>query len=396
MLAYLILIFCKQQRKIAAVFIFFLAYFIPNIVNAQNGDDIRLKTVVIDAGHGGKDSGAKGKKGREKDIVLKIALKVGGYIEKNLPDVNVIYTRKTDVFVPLDERAAIANKNNADLFLSIHVNSNPDPRPYGTETYTMGEHKSEENLRVAQLENKAILHEENYLEKYSGYDPNSAQSFIIFSLFQRSFLEQSVDFAGYVQKEFKVSAKRRDRGVRQAGFLVLWQTTMPSVLIEAGFISNTKEEKYLLTDEGQTALALSIYKAFKSYKEWYDDVNRVDEIAGNKESDSKDSIVEKKVDKKDIVKETDINQSNHVVFKIQISSSSKPIPLSDNFFNGLDDVDEIVYNGLYKYTIGGERSFKDIIKEKNAIKDRFPDAFIIALKNGKIIPLNEALKEINK
>ncbi len=382
MYPFLIRFFYKQKRAICLILVLFSTYLMQNFAICQNSNGYKLKTVVIDAGHGGKDNGAVGKKAIEKDIVLNIALKTGKYIEENFPDVKVIYTRKTDVFIPLHERAEIANKNNADLFISIHANANPSPKPYGTETYAMGLHKSEENLQVAQLENSAILYEDNYNETYEGFDPNSAESYIIFSLIQNSNLDQSIGFASYVQDEFRTRVQRKDRGVKQAGFLVLWKTTMPSVLIETGFISNLKEEKYLLTDEGQTYLASAIYRAFKEYKNWYDDVNK-NETISNK-------VVEKPV-KNDVE-----NNDSNIIFKIQVSSSTKKIPLNSSVFNGLSSIQEIEYNGIYKYAYGNETDFNNILKQRDFIKDRFPDAFVIALKNGKIIPLNEALKEINQ
>ena len=227
-----------------------------------------VKTVVIDAGHGGKDPGAIGSFSKEKNITLAIALKVGKYIEKNIKGVKVVYTRKSDVFIPLDERAKIANDNNADLFISIHVNSSPSSRAYGTETYIMGLHKSEDNLRVAMKENSAILYEENYKQKYGGLEPDSAATYIVMSLYQNAYREYSLKFAQLVQDQFRLRAKRKDLGVKQAGFVVLWRTTMPSVLIEVGFISNPNEERYLNSQYGQDIIASAIYRAVKEYKKY--------------------------------------------------------------------------------------------------------------------------------
>ena len=402
MFNFLIKFLLSRKRKFNYYLILTTTYFIPFLAFPQAENGYKLKTIVIDAGHGGKDFGAVGAIGREKDIVLNIALKTGKYIEQNVPGVKVIYTRKTDVFIPLHERAEIANKNNADLFISIHANSNPSSKPYGTETYAMGLHKSDDNLQVAQLENSAILQEENYMENYEGFDPNSAESYIIFNLFQNIYLEQSIDFASYVQNEFREKAKRRDRGVKQAGFLVLWKTTMPSVLIETGFISNSKEEKYLLTDEGQSYLASAIYRAFRDYKKWYDETNIVQEDLAQKNIN--DIINQEKniinvVDSKDIENEKTNKTSaidDQIYFKIQISSASKRIPLNSDFFKGHQDVQEIEYYGLYKYAVGNETDFNEVIKLKEKIKSEYPDAFIIALKGGKIIPLNKALLEIKK
>lgn len=227
--------------------------------------EFKIRTVVLDAGHGGKDPGTIGKFLKEKDVVLNIALKVGEYIEKNVPDVKVIYTRKTDKFIELTERAAIANRNKADLFISIHANSISNPQIYGTETWVMGLHKSEENLAVAKRENSVILYEENYQEHYEGFD-NSPESYIMFSLMQNAYLENSLKLADRIEKQFKNKAGRHSRGVKQAGFVVLYKTATPSVLVEAGFLSNATEEKFLGTDEGQALIASGIYRAFKEYK----------------------------------------------------------------------------------------------------------------------------------
>jgi N-acetylmuramoyl-L-alanine amidase len=338
----------------------------------------KLKTVVIDPGHGGKDYGAIGKTGREKDIVLSISLKLGSYIEKEYPDVKVIYTRKTDVFVPLIERAEIANKNNADLFISVHVNANPSSVPYGVETYAMGLHKSKENLEVAKLENASIFYEEDYNKTYDGFDPNSAESYIIFTLLQNAFLEQSINFASYIQSEFKEKAKRYDRGVKQAGFLVLWKTSMPSILVETGFISNPKEEKFLVSEEGQEQLAFSIFNGFKAYKSWFDNHNYV-------------------ADNDFIPSKVDTPKSDTVYYKVQISSSKKPLPTTDKFFKGRNDIEMFEYDGIYRYTVGTVTSFDEIVAIKTKIIKDFPDAFIIAVKNGKIVPLKEVInQEIKK
>ncbi|HRF75775.1 MAG TPA: N-acetylmuramoyl-L-alanine amidase [Chitinophagales bacterium] len=209
----------------------------------------KLKTVVIDPGHGGHDHGCSGSKNNEKTVALNLSLKLGELIEKNYPDVKVVYTRKTDVFIELHERAAIANRNNADLFICIHCNANPSSSPFGTETYVMGLHKTEANLNVAKRENDVILLEDNYNQHYDGFDPSNPASHIIFSLNQHAFMEQSILFASSVEKYMKSHAKRSSRGVKQAGFLVLWKTGMPSVLIETGFLTNANEEKFLGSSE---------------------------------------------------------------------------------------------------------------------------------------------------
>lgn len=240
----------------------------------------KVKTLVIDAGHGGHDSGTRGGSTKEKDVVLKVALKLGELIKANLPDVKVIYTRDSDKFVELIDRAEIANKNEADLFISIHANSLPASTPaarkeaiYGTETYVMGIHKSEANFEVAKRENSVILLEENYKEKYEGFDPNSPESYILFSLFQSATLEGSLTLASKIEKQFGERAGRRSRGVKQAGFVVLYKTSMPSVLIEIGFLSNAKEEKDLNSEKAQEYIASAIYRAFKEYKSEVESIN---------------------------------------------------------------------------------------------------------------------------
>jgi N-acetylmuramoyl-L-alanine amidase len=235
--------------------------------------DSKVDVVVIDAGHGGHDNGTHGRILKEKDLALNIALKVGSYIEKNIPDVKVIYTRKDDRYLALDERADIANKNKADLFICIHANANHSTKAFGTETFVMGLHKDEGNLAIAQRENSVILMDENYEERYEGFNPNSPESYILFTLIQSAYQESSLKFAQKVENQFKDRVGRLSRGVKQAGFVVLWRTTMPSVLIETGFLSNSTEEKFLANEEGQNLIASGIYRAFKEYKNEVESIN---------------------------------------------------------------------------------------------------------------------------
>jgi N-acetylmuramoyl-L-alanine amidase len=237
------------------------------------GPDFKVDVIVIDAGHGGHDPGTRGKKTLEKDVALKIALKVGGYIEKNIPGVKVIYTRKNDTYIALDERANIANKNKADLFICIHANSLPGSKANGTETFVMGLHKDNSNFELAKRENSVILMDENYEERYEGFDPNSPESYILFSLTQSAYQESSLSFAQKVEEQFKRKVGRYSRGVKQAGFVVLWRTTMPSVLIETGFLSQPTEEIFLSGDAGQELIASGIYRAFKEYKTQVESIN---------------------------------------------------------------------------------------------------------------------------
>ena len=253
------------MRKFVSIFtVIILILFFQNQLFAQRKNQIRK--VVIDAGHGGHDSGAKGKNSLEKEVALSIALKTGRLIQKNCPGVQVIYTRESDVFVELYRRAQIANENKADLFISIHCNANPSPFAYGTETYVMGLHKSEANLEVARSENASILLEDNYSKRYDGFNPNSSEAYIIFSLFQNAYLDKSLDFASRVEANFTANTKLPERGVKQAGFLVLYRTTMPGVLVETGFLSNSHEEAYLMSSAGQERISFSIYRAFDEYR----------------------------------------------------------------------------------------------------------------------------------
>ena len=329
-------------------------------------------TVVLDAGHGGHDTGAIGKKGREKDVVLSIALKVGEYLKKNTPDTRVIYTRDADFFVPLDERAAIANKNNADLFVSVHANSNKNTKPFGTETFVMGLHKSQSNLDVAQKENSVIVLEQDYNTKYEGFDPSSAESYIIFSLMQNVYLDKSLKLASMVQDEFRDKAKRADRGVKQAGFLVLWHTKMPSILIETGFISNEEEEKYLMSESGQDYLASAIYRAIRDYLAALD--------------------AEEQEVKKITVPDAEPENDNSLCYRLQVATTSAPVVDPTEKFKGKPDIFEYKDGNKYKYMIGRFATLDEATKFKKSIGSEYPDAFIVPFNNGKKISMNEAKK----
>jgi len=250
-----------------------IAITLLNFSGKSPAPETKVDVIVIDAGHGGHDPGTLGKNLKEKDVALKIALKLGAYIEKNIPDVKVIYTRKTDRYLSLDERAEIANKNKADLFICIHANSLPGAPARGTETYVMGLHKDNSNFEVAKRENSVILMDENYEERYEGFDPKSPESYILFALNQSAYQESSLRFAAKIESQFKTRAGRPSRGVKQAGFMVLWKTTMPSVLIETGFLSNINEEKFLGSESGQDLIASGIYRAFKEYKAEIESIN---------------------------------------------------------------------------------------------------------------------------
>ncbi len=259
------LVISNPVKNIGAKLIL-LAITLLNFSATTYTPDFKVNVVVIDAGHGGKDPGTSGTSTKEKDVALKIALKLGKYIEDSMPGVKVIYTRKTDKFIALDERAKIANRSSADLFICIHANALKGAPARGTETYVMGLYKDKANFEVAKRENSVILMDENYQERYEGFDPNSPESYILFTLNQSAYQENSLKFAQKVEEQFKTRVGRSSRGVKQAGFIVLWQTTMPSVLIETGFLSNSKEEAFLASDNGQDLIASGIYRAFKEYK----------------------------------------------------------------------------------------------------------------------------------
>ncbi|RPA67805.1 N-acetylmuramoyl-L-alanine amidase [Cyclobacteriaceae bacterium YHN15] len=240
--------------------------------NAPKAPEFRLKRVVIDAGHGGKDPGALGSYSKEKDIALSVALQVGKYVEQNLPGVEIIYTRKTDVFLELKERSNIANRNRADLFISIHCNAAGNRGIYGTETFVMGTKNFEANFDIVKRENAVILLEDNYEENYEGFDPSSPESYMMFNLMQKAFLSNSISLASKIETDFNTRVNRSSRGVKQAPFYVLWTTSMPSVLVELGFISNVNEEKFLNSKDGQAYLASAIYRSIKAYKEEIEEI----------------------------------------------------------------------------------------------------------------------------
>lgn len=378
----------KQVKNYVPVTLLLILIFINTSALPQvKGSNHVLKTVVIDPGHGGKDPGAICKTGKEKDIVLSVALKLGMLIETNHPEVKVIYTRKTDEFIELYKRAQIANSNKADLFISIHVNSSKKPEPFGSETYVMGLHKTQGNLEVAMLENAVITKEDDFKNQYEGFDPHSPEGFIIFSMYQNVFLEQSLILAAGIQKQFTDRVGRTDRGVKQAGFLVLWKTSMPSVLTELGFLSNAEEAKYLFNDTNQQFFASAIYRAFREYKNEMEGKTTVenfyDEVKIPQDTLPKANDVKKSTDA--------INDT--LIFRVQIMSSIKPLELKPDNFKGLKNVGQIELDGTYKYTIGRTYTFDEIVKVQKDVKNQFPDAFIIAIKNGKKIPVNEAIKQ---
>jgi N-acetylmuramoyl-L-alanine amidase len=374
--------------------------FYSSSVYGQSSNRSLLTKVVIDAGHGGKDPGAKGKNAMEKEIVLAVALKLGKLISENHSDVKVIYTRESDVFIPLDVRSSIANKNSANLFISIHANSNKSSVPFGAETYVMGLHKSADNFDVAATENSAIIMEDNYNVKYEGFNPKSVESYIIFSMMQSKFLDQSLSFAQLVQSQITGSVSRVNRGVKQAGFLVLWKTAMPSVLVELGFISNPKDEQYMLTESGQNELAEAIYRSFRAYKANYDTKNYVELPSKGIASTSpkKDTIasltVKVPTSEMSAKSDSDSIAKSAIIFRVQIAGS-RGIPFTKSQKASLgDDADELLVDGVYKYCIGSFSKLRDANIYLKKVKRNHRDAFVIALEDGILIPVKNAQQRV--
>ena len=375
------------MNKHLVIFLILIIYSLitPSITFSQ----YRIRKVVIDAGHGGKDPGAVGKKAKEKDIALSISLKLGKYIEKNLTGVKVEYTRKKDVFIELFKRAEIANKAHADVFISIHVNSHTSSKPYGTATYVMGLDKSKENLEVAKRENSVILKENGYLANYKGFDPNSPDSYIVFSLLQNANLNQSLNLAQKVENQFKNRVGRKSRGVKQAALVVLWNATMPSILVETGFISNSSEQKFLMSDQGQSYIASAIFRAFRDYK------NEIEKKSKNLKTIQYSSNNNNNNNNNNNTK-TISNKNSNVRFKVQIKSSSRKIAKGSKELYSYKNAEEINFKGIYKYYIGNTNSFKEILKIQNEVRKKVKDAFVVAFKNGKRISMKDALNEVGR
>jgi len=378
------------MQKISIVIYLITALFVGQFSYAQTFR--KIDRVVIDAGHGGKDPGTVGKRSKEKDIALILALKVGEYIKENLPDVEVIYTRKTDVFIELYKRPKIANEKKADVFISIHCNAAASKSAIGTETFIIGATKSERNLAIAKKENAAILYEADYEERYN-FNPNSPESYIIFELFQNAYREQSESLARKVQDEFTNKLHRVNRGVREAGFLVLVNTTMPSILVEAGFLSNPEEEKYLMSESGQNEIASGIYRAFKAYKHQMekDDGQAAAEKARMDSLDAATKIAAASVES------VDSKNNQDLIFGVQFLASKQVFKNGSSELKGLKDVWMYQDNNYNKYVSG---KFKNI-DEANAYNKKvraagFTDAFVVAFYKGERIPKRKALKMLEK
>lgn len=362
--------FCRTSFMLAT-FLGFAAYL--SFAQEDELDLGTIKTVVIDAGHGGKDPGCHGASANEKHVCLKMALMLGEKIKSKYPDINVVYTRETDVFVELDERAKIANRNNADLFICIHANA-ASASAYGTETYVLGLHRTEAQQKVAERENSIIHLEDDGGEKYKDFDL-SPDAIIARQIQLSVFLDQSINFASKLQSEF-TDIGRYDRGVKQAGFLVLYKTTMPSVLIETGFLTNPKEEKFLSDSTTQNKMASAMYDAFRKYK---NELEGIDEQTEDIVADQKESQQEE--DAKD-----------KIVFRVQVETSSEKLGLTDARFNGLT-IHEYQQDGLFKYTTG---RYMNDFESANHLKQKlrtqgFEYAFVVAFLNGERINLQKAI-----
>ena len=387
-----------------------------SILTIASHVNARRFTLVIDPGHGGHDAGAIGAFSKEKDINLKTALALGKYLERYCPEVNVIYTRKTDVFVTLHGRADIANKAKADLFISIHTNAAPS-RPSsikGMETYTLGMHRAADNLAVAKRENEVILQEKDYQTRYQGFDPNSSESYIIFEFMQDNNMHKSVELAKYVQRSVCSTASRPDKGVKQAGFLVLRETSMPSCLIELGFISTPSDEQLLNDDKRIDDIARGIYQAFAQYKNKYDNNITVPYKAEDIEpmvvsqSNFKPTVTkqepptEKKPEVKPEQKQENKFEAKQVkakdmpVFKVQIFAVDNKLNSSDPRFKGHKDTDYYKESGMVKYTIGESTDYNEINRLRKELNSTFPGCFVIAFKNGDKMNINEAIREFKQ
>ena len=398
----------------------FLSLFIAGnsfSANTVKGNSKQM-VVVIDPGHGGKDPGAVSRGIQEKDVVLGIGLKLGKYINENFSDVKVIFTRNTDVFVPLIDRSRIANKSKADLFISLHANTCGTPSLRGTETFVLGLHRSNENLDVAKKENSVILMEDNYRQTYEGFDPNSSESYIMFELVQDTYLDQSLSFADDIQRQFKSRLESSNRGVKQAGFLVLRESSMPSVLVETGFVSNQAEANYLKSDDGQQVIASSILDAFRRFKAKSSGSivperhivnstikpdtsdltvlpeikkeNKPEEKAEENKPETTKKIVaaektsstEVQITSVDTLSKNELTNSN-TYYSVQIGANTTPVePITSNF-KGLKEVRREKTDKYYRYYVGKETSIDNITPILQKIKLKFPQAFIVCFTDGK-------------
>lgn len=416
-------------QRWTSVFLMFLTFFATDL-QAQDKNNFKVKTLVIDAGHGGHDPGCLGASIKEKEVCLGVALKLGKLVEDYFKDVKVIYTRDSDVFVKLMDRAKIANKNKADLFISIHANSAQNKSAYGTETFVMGTKYTDRNLELAKRENSVILLEKDYEKNYEGYDPNSPMTNILMGLYQQEYLESSINFASKIEHQFQSRNKRKSRGVRQRVLLVMYRTTMPSVLVEAGFLSNKKDHKLLKDNLGQAEIAGAIFRAFLEYKremegstssqiskeealvysQWDSTLRRVlslkmdtvevvkldAQIKADSDSVQKSIASKRAVEiKNDKEKAKAVNHD--LIFRVQITSSSKKIPLNSRKFKGLSNIFEYKVSTVFKYSVGNcVTQVEAFSLQKKVKKAGFKDAFVVAFFNGKRVSMKKAREIISK
>ena len=381
---------------------FFIAALLVAFLTMTAGAATKKYTLVIDAGHGGKDAGALGKYSKEKNINLDVALAFGRYVEQNCPDVRVIYTRKTDVFVPLHERAAIANRNKADVFISIHTNSVASRKAIsGLETYTMGMRRSDEKLSAAMRENDVVLIEDNFQQHYSGFDPRSPESYIIFEMINDANMLESVNLAKKIQRNVCRTAGRPDKGVKQDAFLVLRETSMPACLIELGYISTPSEEAYLNNKRNVDAMGRGIYQAFVEYKKASGGPTpgpvRRGEGSVSSQAQKSDNGQEQEVATPLPHAEGaggDAAEGGSPVFKVQFLTSDRQLKATDKRLKGMTDVDSYKEGALWKYTVGASSDYGEISRLRRQVAKQFPEAFIVAFRDGRRMDLDEAKRAI--
>ena len=379
------------MNNVKLIVFLFVFVFSNSFINAQV-NTTEIKTIVIDPGHGGKDSGTMGTKRfkvYEKHVALAVSLKLGKYISENFPEVEVIYTRDSDIFLELNERTEIANKSNADLFISIHCDGFTNPKPSGASVFVMGMSKLKANMDVAMRENSAIYLEDNYKKKYEGFDPKSPESYIVFSLMQNTYLNQSLKIAEEVENQFSTRANRKSRGVKQAPFYVISRTNMPSILIECGFLTNPKEEEFLHSDLGQDYIASAIFRAFRSYKE---------SVEIKEEKVEQDTSISEIIQNNITLEKIDFDKEEsqiNLIFKVQIGTYLKSMLDQKEFVNL--NAEEVKINGTYKYFIISGNDKKEADKLKNNLRENgFNGAFVVAFLDGKRISTKEALNLQNK
>ncbi len=370
----------KLTRNSALILLLLSVILTPHMSRAQTS--FKFQTLVIDPGHGGEPGAIYGSI-TEESIVLKVAKIFGEKVKSNYPEIEVIYTRQSNKTTPLYSRGATANNAHADLFISIHANSAKSTSASGTETYIMGYDKSAANMEIAKKENSVVTFESDYDVKYEGFDPNSDESYIIFSLMQQSYITQSSLLAAYIQEEYTKNSKLKNRGVKQAPFLVLWQSAMPSVLTEIGFLSNSSDRQYINSASGQEQIAQSLFNAFKRYKEHLE----MGEVA----ADTYTPIASSKT--KPSSSQT-IESNNNVTFYVQVKSSGSAISInSQNFGKYYKDVKSVKEGGLYKYLVGNSLSFKEALSLQSDVrKYMFKDAFVVAYKDGKRTTITDSMR----